>query len=127
MMNNIYLIKIGNREFPIAYMARDSWKCTPDAREVKKYVDGNGKEHIHETLHGRTSIEFQIEEHAWKDHLDIVSYFQTLNNVNVTYLNDRTGTYDSGVFRIDAIQWRHKKTFGHDIWYDKTNITMKEY
>lgn len=127
MMNNTYLVKIGDREFPLAYMVRDSWKCTPGVREVKKYVDGNGQEHIHETLHGRTSIEFQIDEHSLQTHIDVVSYFQTRNHVNVTYLNDGTGTYDSGIFRIDDIQWRHKKTFDQDIWYDKTNITMKEY
>lgn len=128
MMNDKgYVIKIGDRVLPTAYMVRDSWKCTPSTRTVKKYTDGNGREHVHEMIHKRTKIEFQLEEHALRDHDDIVSYFQKLSNVNIEYLNDHTCTYDNGIFHIEDIQWKHKKTFDHDIWYEPTNITMTEY
>lgn len=127
MTNRGYLLAIEGKEFPLEYMVCDSWECTPNRKTTKQYKDGYGKVHESETEHARTQIEFQIEEHRMSDHEEIISFFQKTKEVTATYLNDGTGTYDTGVFRIKDIKWKHKKTFKDDIWYEKTKVTMEEY
>lgn len=127
MVNEGYLIKIEGKPFPLEYTVRDSWKSAPNVKERITYLDANGKKHEYEAAHGRTKIEFRIIEHRMREHEHIISFLQKTKEVSIEYLNDRTAAYTRGTFRIEDIQWKHKRTFDYDIWYEEAQVVMEEY
>lgn len=125
---NDYLIMFENTIFPLKYMDRSSWDCTPYQRRIlSEYNDIDGLRHVYEAKHERTEIKFTIREHTMAEHEEIVEYFKKLSKVSVIYWNDLDNTYRSGVFRIDTPSYKHKKTFNDTIWYEPTSIKMTEY
>lgn len=125
---NDYLIAIEGTPFPLRFMDRSSWKCTPYKRRIiSEHNDIEGIHHIYESPHFRTEIQFSIGEHSLEKHAEIVSYFQKLSKVVVNYWNDHDCMYRQGLFRIDDPVFEHKKTFDNDIWYEATSIKMTEY
>jgi hypothetical protein len=123
-----FLIQIENIPFPLSFMDRSSWSCTPFQRRIiGDFNDIDGVRHVYESPHYRTEIQFTIREHSEAEHAQIVPFFSKLSKASVIYWNDMANDYETGVFRIDTPVFSHKKTFNDTMWYEPTTIKMTEY
>lgn len=127
-MYNGYLISIGGVTIPNSFIDRSSWRIVPfDRRVVDSFYDVTGEYHEYLADHNRVSIQFTLNQHKQSDHATFIDIFDTLNDVSVTYFNDGTQLYSTGIFKIAEPEWRHKRTFDGDIWYNDTTIKLVEY
>lgn len=127
-MYNGYLLKINGTTLPNRYIDRTSWKCTPKARRVvDSFYDVVGVFHEYKAGHKRTNISFTLREHSEAEHSAIVAFLAEKENLVVHYFNDQTELYNEGLFEMDNVEFRQKKTFDGTVWYDSTPVKLSEY
>lgn len=120
-------LSIGTTVIPNGMIEKGSFSATPIHKISKQWVDGSGKEHIDYFPTPKMEISFNIRERNLSEQESICSIFQNVSNLNVTYFDDVTCSYRTGVFYMDNPTFSHKTIGPNDIQYNSTKVTLHEY
>jgi hypothetical protein len=123
-----YLLSINNVVIPNKYIDVKAYNITPNKRRIiRDYYDGLGKHHIVYSSHTSTEIDFSTNGLMKAGMRQFLGYFPASENLTVKYYNDKTDTYQTGIFRLDDdIKFSKYKIRGADIIYKAVNIVLKE-
>lgn len=132
-----WLLKFGDKEFPMEYLALDNCDSTPDQRtELDSYRDGDNLLHRETSPNHKTKLEYNTVDKLTLEEKIIIQ--ETLKagllddvqrKYQVTYWNDETNEYESGEFYVPDIVFRQKKVDREKktIIYGSIRIAMIEY
>ena len=67
-----YLLKVGEYEFPMSYIAWESYKGTLGIQDLDAYRDGNGVLHRNALKNAIPKIEFQLRENITNKEFDTI-------------------------------------------------------
>lgn len=134
-----WLIKFGEVELPNSFILADGWESTPNQRvELDAYRDANVLLHRETAENSKTKMKLNIREMTLVERIafDKVIGLSELPNpdkkqrrVYVTYWNDETLTYTSGIFYISDTTYtiHYVDEENNDIEYNSFSITLVEY
>lgn len=134
-----WLIKFGDVQLPNSFLLADGWEDTPNQRiEVDAYRDANVLLHRETAENFKTKLKLNIREMSLEERIafDNVIGLASLpitdkkqRRVCVTYWNDETLTYETGIFYMpDTTYVIHKVDEDNkDIEYNDFSITLIEY
>ena len=133
-----YLIKatVTNEEFPLRYIAWESYDSTPDQREeIKAYRDENTRDLHRVTAQGtKTKISFKTRDGLnLHDKKVIQKWFTDAESdaqqrkINLSFWDDEANEYKTGDFYRPDIKFTIKKVTENDIIYKELQITLVEY
>lgn len=121
-----FRLKIEDMFFPDMWIARGTYSCVENKRVTEIWTDADWVDHEETTGETKAVIEFSIREHNSDIHCEIMTFFQKLSAVMVTYYSDRMDTYKTGIFRIEAPKFSHKTAGTKSVQYGETKIKMIE-
>lgn len=134
-----WLIKFGDVQLPNSFLLADGWESTPNQRiEIDAYRDANVLLHRETAANFKTKIKLNIrdmtldERTAFNNVIGLASLPVEDNRqrrVFVTYWNDETLQYVSGVFYMsDTTYGIHRLDDNkNDIEYNAFTLTLTEY
>ena len=140
-----YLLKATktDEEFPLEYIAWESWNSTPNAREeIKAYRDDNSRNLHRITAVGhKTSIQFKTRPNlTLEDKIAIQKFFTDAEaeetdvtlahrerKVQLKYWNDEDNMYKTSYFYRPDIKFTIKKVTDDTIIYKEIEIHLVEY
>lgn len=134
-----WLIKFGNVRLPNSFLVADGWESTPNQRmEIDAYRDANVLLHRETAANYKTKIKLNIRELTLAERvaLDNVIGLATLpatdarqRRVSVTYWNDESLSYVSGIFYIPDLTYviHRVDEETNDIEYQPFSLTLIEY
>jgi hypothetical protein len=122
------LIRINGVSIPNRYIDVKTYTITPSRRRViDSYFDGNGKRHIVYSPHTTTKIEFNTNGLMMAAMRSFLTYFPTTEGLSIVFYNDKTDTYESGIFRLEnEIVFGKYRLRGNNIIYKSINISLEE-
>ena len=121
-----YRVIIDGTAIPENMMVRGSYGATPTERVIYTWTDANQVRHNDISPVPRMEIGFSIRRRTLAEHETIMAAFSSLNNKAVTYWDDKSCTYKTGTFKIDAPQFVSYVEFDA-LYYMPTAIHMTEY
>jgi len=121
-----YRIIINNITVPNSMIQKGTWVFNPKDRIVATWKDGNQTEHRRILPNAKTEISFSIKVRTEEEQATINSIFAQKENIPVTFYNDFTGDYDTGLFFMDTPQISHKDTID-GIRYNATPVHLTQY
>jgi len=121
-----YRVIVNGITIPETMMIRESFSTTPGERVIYTWVDANQFTHEEVSETPKMSIEFSIRRRTLAEHEALLDAFEFFQNVYVTYWDDRSCTYKTGLFKMDPPQF---VTFVEmdELWYSATAIQLTEY
>lgn len=133
-----YLLKATatNEEFPLNYIAWESYDSTPNQREeIKAYRDENTRDLVRVTAKGKkTKIKFTTKQGLHlNDKKTIQKWFTDAESnhaqrkINLKYWNDEDNKYETGDFYRPDINFKIRKVEENDLIYEALDITLVEY
>lgn len=134
-----WLIKFGNVQLPNSFLVADGWESTPNQRmELDAYRDANVLLHRETAANYKTKIKLNIRELTLAERvaLDNVIGLATLpstdarqRKVTVTYWNDESLSYVTGIFYIPDLTYviHRVDEEKNDIEYQPFSLTLIEY
>lgn len=134
-----WLIKFGNVQLPNSFLVADGWESTPNQRmELDAYRDANVLLHRETAANYKTKIKLNIRELTLAERvaLDNVIGLALLpatdarqRRVSVTYWNDESLSYVSGIFYIPDLTYviHRVDEENNDIEYQPFSLTLIEY
>ncbi len=134
-----WLIKFGNVILPNSYLLADGWESTPNQRlELDAYRDANMLLHRETSKNYKTSLTLNIrdmtleEMNAFKNVVGLATLPNADRNerkVAVSYWNDETLSYDSGIFYMPDITYtiHYVNEEEPDIEYNPFMVELIEY
>lgn len=134
-----WLIKFGDVILPNSFLLADGWESTPNQRvEIDAYRDANILLHRETSANFKTKIKLNIRETTLQERiaLDRVIGLASLpaeekkqRRVRLTYWNDETLEYASGIFYIADITYtiHRADAANRDIEYNSFTISLTEY
>lgn len=133
-----YLLKATatNEEFPLNYIAWESYDSTPNQREeIKAYRDENTRDLVRVTAKGKkTKIKFTTKQGLHlNDKKKIQKWFTDAESnhaqrkINLKYWNDEDNKYETGDFYRPDINFKIRKVEETDLIYEALDITLVEY
>lgn len=105
---------------------KGTYKAVPTKRVVDSWLDANLIEHQDVLPTRKMDITFSLRERNLDEQDSLKGIFATQENVFVTYWDDKTCAYKSGMFRMEAPEFSHLSTVG-GINYAETPIHLIEY
>lgn len=120
-------IVINNEQIHDSFIAKGTWSCVPQTRVLKSYFDGNNVYHEKLSPHVRHLISFTIREHTIAEHEKVKKTFDIIENVPVSFYDDKSGTMRSGVFRIKDLTYSHLTTENGNPRYAEMQVELEEY
>lgn len=121
-----YRIKIEGIKVENTWITRGTWGVSSEERIADTYTDANLVEHVITTGEYKKTIEFSIREHDAAEHKEIMKILKKRTNISVTYWDDMTGEYSSGIFRMESVKFAHKNAGAGSIEYQETGIKLIE-
>lgn len=132
-----YLLKFGEREFPMELIDHGSWKSTPNQRQDQEsYQDNNGKLHRNTVSHTRTKIEFEtVDDLKLSEKIQIQEVMNSsVTNAlerkgEITYWNDETNSYEKATVYIPDVTFEISEIDRerNEIYYKKIRFALIEY
>lgn len=134
-----WLIKFGNVQLPNSFLLAEGWESTPNQRiEIDAYRDANMLLHRETSSNFKTKLKLNIREMNLTERIafDNVIGLATLTvndkkqrKVSLTYWNDETLEYSTGVFYISDTTYTvcHVDEEKKDIEYNPFSMTLVEY
>lgn len=134
-----WLIKFGNVVLPNSFLLADGWESTPNQRiEIDAYRDANVLLHRETAENHKTKLKLNIKGMTLQERIAFqnVIGLATLSHedkkqrrVSVTYWNDETLAYASGIFYMSDTSFtiHNVNQEEKDIEYNSFNITLTEY
>lgn len=122
-----HMIEINSVIVPNKYIDMSTYKCIPHKRRViDSWYDGDSKKHEVYSKHTATEIDFATNGLMLADMQAISALFPTETNLSVRYYNDKTGQYETGIFRSNDFSFERYKIRGNNIIYKAMNVTLNE-
>lgn len=125
-MYNGYMLKIEGTVFPSGCIAKGTFKCQDAERVVETWVDASKVEHEITTGTQKATLSFSIAEHDSDQHAAIVQFLQKKDDIEVEFYSDTADAYRTGRFRLKAIDWNHRSSYGGKIQYGATAVKLVE-
>lgn len=134
-----WLIKFGDVVLPNSFLLADGWESTPNQRvEIDAYRDANVLLHRETSANFKTKIKLNIRETTLteREALNNVINLAALpsedrkqRRVMVTYWNDETLDYATGIFYISDTTYTMHKTddVKMDLEYNPFTLSLTEY
>lgn len=122
-----YRLKIGNTIIYSKWIAPGSYSATPKERIVATWLDADQKTHRDVVSTGKMEIVFSVRERSKAEQAEIATIFSSYNNLSVTYWDDRSAVYRTGLFFMTPPTFKHKNAQAGSITYDPTQIKLTEY
>ena len=134
-----WLIKFGDVQLPNSFLLADGWESTPNQRlDIDAYRDANALLHREVADDFKTKMKLNIKEMNLQERMafDNVIGLATMSHedkkqrkVSVTYWNDETLEYTSGVFYMTDTTYTHHTIDeeNKDIEYNPFTVTLIEY
>lgn len=132
-----WLLKFGDREFPLEHITEEGYSCTPNQRqEASVWQDTGGHLHRDTASHYRSKIEITTMDDLT---LEEVQEIQSVMNSSiidkkerkgkVRYWNDEENAYKDGEFYIPDTQFKIKKVDPDrkKLYYSSLRIALIEY
>ena len=105
---------------------KGTYKAIPQKRVVATWLDANFVEHQDVLSTRKMEISFSLRQRNLTEQQHLIGLFATQENIPVTYWDDKTCTYKSGTFRMEAPEFSVLNTIG-GINYAETPIRLIEY
>lgn len=121
-----YRLSINGIRITNDLIQKGSYKAIPTKRIVATWEDANLVEHQDVLPTRKMDIQFSLRERNLAEQDSLKDIFAIQENVLVTYWDDKTCTYKSGSFRMEAPEFSHISTVG-GINYAETPIHLIEY
>lgn len=121
-----YYLKINNTTFPQAYIKKGTYKGTTEKRIVEKWTDAAQVEHVEYSGTKKADITLSLIEHNSDEHGAIAAFFQTVDNISVSYFDDDSNDYRTATCRLEKIQWPRLSSYGGKIQYGSAKIHLIE-
>lgn len=132
-----WLLKFGNREFPMEHIAEEGYNCTPNQRqEVEAWQDNHGNLHRDTASHYRSKIEITTMDDLTLEEVQEVQSVLNSSIINkkerkgkVTYWNNEENAYKEGLFYIPDIQFKIKRVDKEKkkLYHSSLRIALIEY
>lgn len=134
-----WLIKFGEVQLPNSFLLADGWEGTPNQRiEIDAYRDANIFLHRETSSNYKTKLKLNIREMNLAERMALSNVIglatlsitdQKQRRVSITYWNDETLTYESGVFYMPDITYviHNLDEENLDIEYNPFSITLVQY
>lgn len=134
-----WLIKFGDAQLPNSFLLGDGWESTPNQRlDTDAFRDAAALLHREVADDYKTKLKLNIREMNLEERMafDNVIGLATLSvsdrkqrKVRITYWNDETLEYTSGVFYMPDITYTHHyiDEENKDIEYNPFSVTLIEY
>lgn len=106
---------------------KGSFKATPIKRIVGTWKDANLVDHDEILPTRKMDITFSVRKRTLDEHDAIKGIFALEESVPVTYWDDKTCTYKTGTFKMDAPPFIHDNTKDGTITYGPTQVHLQEY
>jgi len=121
-----YRIKVNGHIIDNTMITKGSYTSTQTRRVIASYYDAAGGFHEELSPAVKMKIGFTIREHDMEEHTALLSAFSTGRNVTVEYWNDTTGSYATGVFRVEDFSVPHQYALQNRIRYGAISVKLKE-
>lgn len=134
-----WLIKFGEVALPNSFLLADGWESTPNQRlEIDAYRDANALLHRETSANFKTKMKLNIREMTLEERIAFENVISLASlpiedkrqrRVFVTYWNDETLQYTSGIFYIsDTTYVIHRvDETNNNLEYNAFTITLTEY
>lgn len=134
-----WLIKFGDVKLPNSFLLAKGWESTPNQRlEIDANRDGNAFLHRTTSENFKTKIKLNIRETTLLERIalnNVISLAELpredkkQRRVKLTYWNDETLTYESGVFYITDTTYTiyDLDEVQKEIHYDSFTMTLIQY
>ena len=134
-----WLIKFGDVQLPNSFLLADGWEGTPNQRlEVDAYRDANMLLHRETSSNYKTKLKLNIRETSLAERMALNNVIglatlsiteQKERKVSITYWNDETLTYESGVFYMPDITYviHNLDEERLDMEYNPFSISLIQY
>ena len=131
-----WLLKFGDIEFPMEYIAESGYSSTPNQRqETKAWQDNTGTLHRNTASHYRTKIEIETTEITAEQKQEIQAVLNSSmidkrqRKGQITYWNDEDNEYKQAIVYIPDVQFKIKKVDREEkkIYYNSIRIALIEY
>lgn len=125
-----------NTEFPLKYIAWETWETNPDQREeIKAYRDENTRDLTRVTAEGmKSKFKFKTREGLSLDELIEIEGWYAANESNhverkisVTFWDDEQHTYKTGTFYRSNPTYKIKRVTDTNIYYKQIEYVFVEY
>lgn len=126
-MYNGYTVKIGSTIINPDIMVIGSYQCKNERAVISSWRDANGRMHYHFYPEAKTNISFSIRPRTVDQQRSIQHLFNTLDNLTVEYYNDVTEQYETGVFKMDDVVFKHQYDTQDVMFFAETQIVLREY
>lgn len=121
-----YRIIIGDTAIPETMMIKESYGTTPTERVIYTWKDANQIEHNDVAENPKMEVVFTLRKRTLAEQETLVNAFANLQNITVTYWDDRSCTYKTGLFKMDPPQFINFIS-QNEMWYNATQIHLTEY
>ena len=105
---------------------KGTYQAIPQKRVVATWLDANFIEHQDILPTRKMEISFSLRQRNLTEQQNLIGLFSTQENIPVTYWDDKSCTYKSGTFRMEAPEFSVLNTIG-GINYAETPIHLIEY
>ena len=124
-----YRVMFGDKPLSENLIAKGSFSCNRAKRIKSSWVDANGVEHFVYYPKDKTVIEFSLRERSKVEQEELLHLFANTEEINLSYWDDLTCTYKSGLFYMDRPKFTHRTLNSGlgGIMYDATKIKLTEY
>lgn len=107
-------------------ISKGTYQTIPQKRIAASWEDANIISHEEVLSNRKMDISFALRERSLEEQEAIMGIFALEENVPVTYWDDKTCTYKTGTFKMEASKFQHRNTIG-GINYNPTTIHLIEY
>lgn len=132
-----WIIKFGQEELPVKYMAPSSYKIKPEEKGIADdWEDNTGKKHYDIDSHKRATITFNTKMGLHQKDIEEIQRIiknglisEQKSHYKVTAWNPYTSSYKEIDGKLDDIQYTMRKvdTAHKDIIYESITIKIEEY
>lgn len=126
MTYNNYRLIINGITITNDLIQKGTYKAIPTKRIVATWEDANLVEHQDILPTRKMDIQFSLRQRSLTEQDALKGIFALQEEVSVTYWDDRTCSYKTGTFRMEAPEFSHISTVG-GINYAETPINLIEY
>jgi len=126
MSYNGYRLVINGITITNDLVQKGSYKAIPTKRIVNSWLDANLIEHQDVLPTRKMDIQFSLRERSLSEQDSLKGIFAIQENVSVTYWDDKSCSYQTGAFKMEAPEFSHINTVG-GINYAETPIHLIEY
>lgn len=122
-----YRVIVNGTTIPDRMIIRGSYRSTPLRREASpSWPDANGIDHDDVFEKPKYNVIFTLRKRTLEDQKSLIGAFELFENIEVTFWNDWTCSYDTGLFKMDRPDFVDFIE-NDEMWYERTEIHLTEY